>query len=254
MGRKIISILFVCIMAFLLPACQTQSGIGNSESQVEESQVEEGKTTYSLDGKTFIFLGSSVTHGAASNGWSMCDYIQENYDCTVLKWAVSGTTLVDNGSNSYVQRMEDQIYIQEVMYKNNECDHFVCQLSTNDAGQNMPLGKVSDSTNKEDFDTSTTIGAMEYIIATAKEKWNCPVSFYTGTKYSSDAYQAMVNALYDLQDKWDIGIIDLWNDPAMNAVSQEDYSRYMADPVHPTKAGYEEWWGPKFVEHLQQYE
>lgn len=208
----------------------------------------EPQPPFPLDGKTFVFLGSSVTYGSASGGWSMADYIAENYDCTVVKWAVSGTTLVDQDSNSYVSRMKWQ------MNRQNKCDHFIVQLSTNDATQNKPLGKISNSTNKEDFDTSTIIGAMEYIIASAKEKWGCEVSFYTGTRYDSNAYRQMVQALDDVADKWDIGIVDLWDDPDMNAVSDADYSRYMSDPIHPTRVGYEEWWGPKFAEHLQQYQ
>ncbi|MBQ7354077.1 MAG: SGNH/GDSL hydrolase family protein [Clostridia bacterium] len=195
-----------------------------------------------------MFLGSSVTYGSASGGWSMADYIAEEFDCTVVKWAVSGTTLVTSNQNSYVQRMENQMRRQKV------CDHLIVQLSTNDASQNKPLGTISNSMNKEDFDTTTIIGAIEYIIATAKEKWNCEVSFYTGTKYDSTAYYNMVNALLDIQEKWGIGVIDLYNDPEMNAVSDRDYSRYMSDPIHPTKVGYKLWWGPKFAEHLQQYQ
>ena len=88
----------------------------------------------------------------------------------------------------------------------------------------------------------------------AQETWGCPVSFYTGTKYQSGLYQRMVNELYKVQAKWGIGIIDLWNDEEMNAVSDEDYARYMSDPIHPNKTGYIEWWMPKFAEHLQKYE
>ena len=203
---------------------------------------------FSLDGKTFIFLGSSVTYGSASNGWSMADYIAENNDCTVHKWAKSGTTLVDNGADSYVQRMLN------TLKRVRKCDHFIVQLSTNDATQNKPLGKLSDSMNKEDFDTSTIMGAIEFIIATAKETYGCEVSFYTGTRYNSTAYQNMINALYQIAKKWDIGIIDLWADREMNKVSAADRQRYMSDDIHPTRVGYEEWWGPKFQEHLEQYQ
>lgn len=203
----------------------------------------EGEENY-LAGKTIVFLGSSVTYGASSGGWSMCDYLAENYDCTVVKWAVSGTTLVDNGALSYVQRLDNESAKQDA------CDYFICQLSTNDASQNKPLGTLSDSTDPADFDKTTIIGAIEYIIATAKAKWDCPVAFYTGTKYDSALYQQMVDALAEVQDKWDIGVIDLWNDAEMNAVSDSDYASYMADPIHPNRKGYEEWWGPKFAEYL----
>lgn len=208
----------------------------------------EPQPPFPLDGKTFVFLGSSVTYGSASGGWSMADYIAENYDCTVVKWAVSGTTLVTSNAGSYVERMRNEMRRQKV------CDHLIVQLSTNDASQNKPLGTISDSMNLEDFDTTTVIGAIEYIIASAKDKWDCEVSFYTGTKYDSTAYYNMVNALLEIQKKWGIGVIDLYNDPEMNAVSDRDYSRYMSDPIHPTKVGYQLWWGPKFAEHLKQYQ
>lgn len=204
-------------------------------------------TTYPLRGKTMIFLGSSVTYGSAAGGTSFVELLRVKEGCKVIKEAVSGTTLVDNGANSYVQRMLNNLPADR------EVDHFICQLSTNDATQNKPFGRVSDSKNLEDFNTKTIIGAMEYIICYAKETWDCPVSFYTGTKFDNVLYGKMVKALYDLQKKWDIGIIDLWNDEEMNNISEELYQRYMSDPIHPTALGYREWWLPKFVAHLEQY-
>lgn len=197
--------------------------------------------------KQFFFLGSSVTYGYASGGVSFADYLAQRNGCTSVKEAVSGTTLVDNGSSSYVQRMINNLNTSA------HCDHFICQLSTNDASQNKTLGSMSTSYNLSDFDTSTIIGAMEYIIAYAKQTWNCPVSFYTSTYYNSANYQAMVDALYKLQEKWDIGIIDLWNNESMRNVSAEDKARYMADDIHPTAVGYEEWWTPVFEDYLQNY-
>ena len=43
--------------------------------------------------KTIIFLGSSVTYGAASGGVSFADVICRNYGYNMIKEAVSGTTL-----------------------------------------------------------------------------------------------------------------------------------------------------------------
>ena len=94
---------------------------------------------------------------------------------------------------------------------------------------------------------------MEYIIVYAKQAWNCPVIFYTGTKYDSKQYQQMVDVLFELQDKYGIGVIDLWNDEEMNDVSEKEYEVYMADPVHPTQAGYLEWWTPKMEKYLYQF-
>ncbi|EEP27348.1 hypothetical protein GCWU000342_02042 [Shuttleworthella satelles DSM 14600] len=38
-------------------------------------------------------------------------------------------------------------------------------------------------------------------IAYCNEVWNCPVLFYTGTKYDNKNYESMVSALLSLQKK-----------------------------------------------------
>lgn len=206
---------------------------------------------YPLEGKTLMFLGSSVTYGSASGGTSFVDFIRVQGKCTVIKEAVSGTTLVDNGDSSYVKRFANNLVAN---YKDARVDHLIVQLSTNDASQNKPLGRVIKSTSSTAMNTQTIVGAIEYIVAVAKETWGCEVSFYTGTKYDSALYGRMVESLYLVQEKWGIGIIDLWNDEEMNAVSAADYAKYMSDPIHPTLLGYREWWTPKFIAHLQKYE
>ena len=70
------------------------------------------------------------------------------------------------------------------------------------------------------------------------------MAFYSGTKYDSEAYSTMVALLKEIALKWDIRIINLWDDPGMNSVSPEDYAKYMADPIHPTLEGYCKWWSP----------
>ena len=134
--------------------------------------------------------------------------------------------------------------------KNINADAFVCQLSTNDATKEMPLGEISDSFNADDFDTQTIAGAIEFIISYAKETWNCPVIFYTQSKYDSEHYAKMVNLLYEIQKKWDISIIDFWNDAEINSITDDERKIYLVDHIHPTKAGYKEWWLPKFQECL----
>lgn len=196
-----------------------------------------------LTGKNFLFLGSSVTRGEASLGVSMADYIGKLDGCTVIKEAVSGTTLAGMGSSTYTSRL---LKVNTGL----ALDAVICQLSTNDATKKKPMGEISDSFNADEFDRETVIGAMEYIIAYSRETWDCPVVFYTGTKYSSTQYGQMVEALLQLQEKWGIGVIDLWNDPEMNAVSKADYALYMSDSIHPTQAGYLKWWTPKFQQCL----
>ena len=88
-------------------------------------------------------------------------------------------------------------------------------------------------------------GAMEYIICYAKQTWGCEVAFYTGSRYDSESYAAMVQRVKELEEKWGIRVLDLWSDEAFNAISEEERALYMNDNIHPTKAGYRQWWCPE---------
>lgn len=198
-----------------------------------------------LKGKNILFLGSSVTYGECSMQDSIPEYFGKRFECSYTKEAVSGTTLVDTDESSYVSRLLKNVD------KADKYDLFICQLSTNDATQNKPLGYLSENLNG--FDTSTIIGAMEYIIAYVKETWNCPIMFYTGSRYESAEYEVMVKGLYDLSRKWQIGVIDLWSSDIFNNISDEDRALYMNDPIHPTKAGYMRWWCPEIEKQVLSY-
>lgn len=209
-----------------------------------------------LTGKKILFLGSSVTKGQASLGTSFVEYIEKRDGVIGIKDAQSATTLADKWSamafmgygngDSYVKRLKKQ----DTSIK---LDCVVCQLSTNDASKNIDLGDISDSEKLEDFDTQTVTGAMEYIIAYTQQTWNCPIIFYTNSYYENDNYEAMVDRLMELKDKWDIGVIDLYHDKELNDIDQKTRELYMWDDIHPTKAGYLEWWTPQIEAAMEQY-
>lgn len=196
-----------------------------------------------IAGKRILFLGSSVTKGENSLDVSMADYIGVLDSCDIVKNAVSGTTLADINRRSYVSRLKK-------MNSDQHFDAVVVQLSTNDATQDIPLGALAAGKDPAKFDSKTVLGALETILAYVKDTWDCPVMIYTGVRYESDAYQAMVDAMPSLADKWGVTIADLWNDPDMNRISKEDYELYMFDSIHPTQAGYL-WWTPKIEEGLK---
>lgn len=216
---------------------------GNRE-QYNIENVEELENS-PLEGMNICYLGSSVTYGASSLQISFVEYIAKRNNTTYVKEAVSGTTLVDEGIGSYVSRMQS-------LGKDAHFDMFVCQLSTNDATQNKALGEVSEDGTTE-FDTHTVCGAIEYIITYVTQTWNCPVVFYTNSYYESRSYAAMVNALEEIRQKYDIGVIDLYSDEAFNDISDERRALYMADDIHPTKAGYLEWWTPRMEKYLYDF-
>lgn len=196
-----------------------------------------------MKNKTIIFLGSSVTYGAKSGGMAFPELLAKETGCLSVKEAVSGTTLADIGETSYISRLKNMT--------TEKADCFVCQLSTNDARKEIPLGKPLFTNNKESLDCKTVCGAIEYIILYAKEKWNCPIVFYTNPKYSNDHYEKMVFALRKIAKYYGVSLIDLYDNDKVNNLTQDQRKRYMADPIHPYLSGYQELWLPIFKKHLE---
>lgn len=193
-----------------------------------------------LEGGNICVLGSSVVKGAASDDDAIAEYLGARLGCEYTKSAVNGTTLTDAGPESYIKRLKK-------LDPGSGYDLFICQLSTNDATLKRPLGEISENGR---LDTGTVTGAIEYIITYARDTWGCPVVFFTGSHYDSERYDAMVTRLRELQKIYGIGVIDLWTDEEFNNISDEDRAVYMHDGIHPTRAGYRDWWGPEIEKQL----
>ena len=183
-----------------------------------------------LTGRHLIFLGSSVTLGARAGHVSFADYIAVRNGCSVTKEAVSGTTLTDDGPDSYVSRLG--------RIPDGRADLFVCQLSTNDARLGRPPEAVA--------------GAIHHIIDYAQKRWRCPVAFFTCPRFESKAYGDMVALMREIALRRGIGLIDLWNDEAFNRITPEERALWMTDEVHPTRAGHLNWWTPVMERELSR--
>lgn len=187
-----------------------------------------------------FFLGSSVTYGLATGGHSFVEDIVKSTGWEYVKEAVSGTTLAvreNDGDLSYVARLKKHD-------ANRSVSKLIVQLSTNDATQNVPLGKISDDGN---YDIHTVIGAIEYIVAYAKKIWCCEIVFYTNPYFENLNYRNMVDALYEVQKKWNIGIIDFYN----MQIEENTRASYMHDAIHPKRKGYQ-WMSEAFIDYLQR--
>ena len=250
----IILLLVLCVAIKVIIKKDTEKKLeapGNAELySLENTEVNENSP---LQGKRVLFLGSSVTVGMAAQNVSFADYLAKQDGVIADKEAYSSTTLVDEfnpiaqlitgNGNSYVTRLNN-------VDTNIAYDAVVVQLSTNDATGKKTLGEISTSDDIEDYDVKTVTGAMEYIISYVYNTWNCPVIFYTGTYYESDEYAAMVDRLLELQNKWGITVVNLYTDVEFNDIDENTYALYMYDDIHPTKAGYREWWLPKIEKGL----
>lgn len=194
-----------------------------------------------LIGKKILFLGSSVTFGFGALGESFVDYLWKRDGVAAIKDAENGTTLVDEDTykpnDSYVARFREEL-------NESQPDVFVLQLSTNDANQNKKLGKITN----QNFDTKTITGALEYMISTAQARWKCPILIYTNPYFANPLYKQMVERVHELAQKCHIEILDLYDHPDF----QHQDALYMADEIHPTRAGYLKKWLPLFEEKITE--
>ena len=121
--------------------------------------------------------------------------------------------------------------------KNEKIEHLIVQLSTNDISQNKPLGIISDSNEISSFNKQTVLGAMEYNDKAKYEK-------------QSGNYENLITKLYEIQNKWNIGIIDFYYYKNMEALDNNTLSSYMSDAIHPNSKGYA-WMGKIMSEYLK---
>jgi len=176
-----------------------------------------------IQNKMIAYLGSSVTYGYKAEGVSFVEYISKRNSSYYIKESVSGTTLVDNSEISYYSRLRK-------IDKNKKIDLFVCQFSTNDAYMK--------------YDVKDIMKSLSNIVFYIKNSWACPVIVYTSPYFLSPYYEIMVNELKREQTKLGIYLLDMYSDKDFNNIDDNKRNLYMADPVHPTKAGYLLWLTP----------
>ncbi|MDD6431712.1 SGNH/GDSL hydrolase family protein [Limosilactobacillus sp.] len=197
-----------------------------------------------LAGKRIAFLGSLVTYGFAAKGKSFVDYLQARDGVQVTKSAISGTTLAGLETGGYLDRLEHDFSA------NSHYDLFVCQLSTNDNRHGKVLGNITPSDQWDNFDCSTTLGAIEEICHYVRAHFDCPLTFYTCLQDDpAGQYANLIAQLKKLQAKWDFTIIDLFHNQGLLA-STAAHPNAMFDDVHPTQEGYLKIWLPVFEREL----
>lgn len=176
-----------------------------------------------LSGKTVYWLGSSVTYGDASMGEAVPDYIAKRNGCTSIKEAVSGTTLMKSNwsKKTYVDRL-----LNGALTVNVKPDLFICQLSTNDMYYINMYGEPSadDVRDIDAFDRYTTCGAIEYIIAYAKQTWDCDIAFYSNPyfEYKNYGYGDLVKSMKIIAEKWGIEFWNMYEDTNMSFSQFDD--------------------------------
>lgn len=216
-----------------------------------ESSNQTPMTDSPLKNHYILCLGSSVVEGNFARRNSFANYMEAIDGAKIVKESVSGTTIADLDDSSYLVRLKNNHPASEPV------ELVIVQLSTNDATQDTVMGELSDSYDLADFDTRTSMGAFEAIMAYCKETWDCLVVIFTvpstHNERISESYGALVDLTSEMTEKWDAQVLDFWYGEKFNSITDEQWSFWMANASHPKRTGYLEWWKPAFREFLSKY-
>ena len=201
-----------------------------------------------LKGKGIYSDGDSITFGA--KGTSYIKQIADNEGMILTNGAVSGTSLAvrDGRTDSICERIKKL---------SGNYDYIVVSGGTNDAFASIPLGSMVTDTNQQylaEFDTSTTIGAVEEICRTLI--YNFPKSKKlfvlthrllngNGTTWSNSLQDKYWDGIIKVLDKWGIPFIDMRKIP-FASFNSNYLSKYFGESetmgTHPNTLGYKEFY------------
>lgn len=231
---------------------------GNADKYAPENVAELPDSP--IKGKTIFWLGSSVVDGFGARHDSMAEFVSKRNGTNMIKDVYSGTYIATTSENDYLPRL-----LLHDATTDPVVDLVVVQLSTNDCKELTEVGDPTpnDVFDLDQFDTTTTCGALEYILGYSKETWGCPTLVFTSLWFDesatatglqkADVYQEMVDKTKIICEKWDSYILDMWYDEhILDGIDDDLYNIYMTDSVHPSRRGYLEWWTPKFEEIIYQ--
>lgn len=200
----------------------------------------------SLDGKTIVLIGDSTISGTGwpeSGGFEKL--IKEKYpNCQVRNLGVNGATLINNG----VWNQINPYYESE-----QPADIIIIGAGINDLGSGAPIGTF-DNTNFspwENFDESTTCGALEMILASLLGyMYQDAKVFYFNSISSNSGQIEFWDTIKQICQKWSVPFLDFAREGCINV--EGNGSIYLSSYLYLNEAGYRRLW-PMLDHALQKY-
>lgn len=198
-----------------------------------------------IEGKTILWLGSSVMDGFGAKDISMVEFVSAPNNCSFIKDCYSGTYLATTSELDYLPRL-----LKHDKTTDPVVDFVVVQFSANDSRQMTEIGEPTPN------DQTTSCGALEYILGYAKETWGCPTLVFSSLPWEEPSddvgvqnpriYKGIVEKCETICDKWGSYMLDMWNeeDTIMEGIDENLYDDYMTDGTHPSRWGYLNWLTP----------
>ena len=205
-----------------------------------------------LKGRQGLFAGDSINHGLYSRdemattfkdgkgGWA--PRIERDTGLISTNMGTSGFLIADypagTTDRSVCSLMEPN--------KKKDYDYVVLQGGVNDICKKIPTGKITDSFNPEDFDTSTYAGGLERTFYDAIRYYGDKAAIgyiFTFKIIARDDYNTDMTDYYtvakEICKKWGVTYLDLYTNEKLNADLKFDTKEHTNDLLHPDASGYE---------------
>lgn len=235
----------VGLSVFLITGKQTGSISKGNNSEYDVQALAKNEDSL-MKGDPYVFLGSDFTFGKKSGGQSFVDYLTAVDSINAKKFGGEGFKLNGKGEETLVY------CFNKAVKKNINPKVVFCEVPVCNASGRQKNGELTDSYYIGDYDTTTLYGAMEYICASAEMKWGCKVVFITCPSNDEKKYAGIVKACNDVAEKWGTKVIDFYGGEDIK-LDKKQKKLYLVDDSSPTKAGYNEFYGPKVEEFIQRY-
>ena len=213
-------------------------------------------TGTTLDGKTIVFVGDSITAGFVQeqglpnygqrNGY--VEMLQKKYPKAVFKNLAVGGATVGHYEGEPTPCVAEQINNAIRQYPN--ADYIIVQGGVNDTwlSSKAPLGEIS-SGYAASLNEGTFCGALESIFKKAQTQWiGKKIGFLTTHKIpSAPSLGTYMDKAKEICKKWSVPYLDLYNLSTLNYalaevknnLSYKTTDHPNGDGTHPNMKGYE---------------
>ncbi len=199
-----------------------------------------GYNKYFFGNKTALFLGDSISYGAADAGRSWAWRMSNSLGFKADNQSVNGWAISTSRQSRIINELKGVKY--------NTYDYVIMEGGTNDAWDSAQVGVVSNSYDPKDFDITTFAGGLEELFYNAYQRFPgarfgfiITYKMPLATDKGNVAYmEPIANISIDICKKWNVAYLDLYHDDYVNNILLEvDTLNYLIDTVHPSVAAYD---------------
>ena len=227
-----------------------------NDYQREEIKEIAGSQGNKLENKILFNFGDSIAAGDGNNGKGYAELFATKYNMICYDFAVGGATLGETASNNITTQ------VATALSKGITPDYILIEGGTNDiSGDGVPIGQIASDYNIRNFDKTTTVGALEWIISTLKSNFpSAKMAFVSVHRMASRGYLSQIERqgiCVDTCKKWSIPVIDIFNRGNLNTFLGEYHkftnpteSQPNGDRTHPNELGYTTFYLPLIYETI----